>query len=578
MLSASETIGFKTGDGVKKGWREEIFPVATLLALSAFLIFFQLGEAGLIDPDEPFYSLTAKEMLSQHELSTPLLFGKPQFEKPILFYWVIYGFFRSLGVSEFAARLGPGLAGISIVLITYFWAYVLFRRKQIASLSAVVLAASAQFVILSRIVLTDIFLCLFVTAALFCFSLGKRYPKHRLLCWNLVFTFSALGFLTKGPLGFMIPFTGILFYAWVSGEQYIFRKIPWISGIVLFMLIGFPWYALMTWKYGSAFLRHFFVHENLRRIFVAEHAGCNKLFFYPLTLFAGFFPWSGFLIPGLIYAGRSSFRKTGSQESFLFLFISFSLPFLFFITAQSKLMSYIFPLYPMVAILMGAWMFRAYRAVALQHEPKNLFVWLNALVWGSASAAFPAVCFLFGRTNGLHLAGSALWIAVAMIPFSGISIYLFAQKKYPAAFSSMILLMFFLTGVSFGLLLPQIEPVISSKKWAEWYQKTTQDQPNAYLLISKMYVRGLSFYTGNPNIGVFSDRQDGDFYTRPPIRIVSDAKGLLAISSEKFPVYFLLRKKEWEFLKSMVDRRAVLTVLENRGQQIAARLDQRIVQ
>ena len=254
-------------------WRKEILTVAGLLALCSILLGFQLGKTGLIDPDEPFYSLTAKEMLSRHDISTPIMFGKPQFEKPILFYWVLYGFFRWLGVSEFSARLGPCLAGIATVLLTYFWGRVLFRRRQVAFISAAVLAVSAQFVILSRIVLTDIFLCLFVTAALFCFSLGERYPRIRALSWRLIFVFCALGFLTKGPLGLFIPFAGILSYAYLGNERRLLKEMPWLSGLALFALIGFPWYAFMTWKHGPAFLEQTFLHENLRRFFVAEHRG-----------------------------------------------------------------------------------------------------------------------------------------------------------------------------------------------------------------------------------------------------------------------------------------------------------------
>ena len=61
--------------------------LAALLLLTALIFGFGLGSFGLLDPDEPFYSLSAKEMLANHDLSTPRLFGQPQFEKPIFFYW-----------------------------------------------------------------------------------------------------------------------------------------------------------------------------------------------------------------------------------------------------------------------------------------------------------------------------------------------------------------------------------------------------------------------------------------------------------------------------------------------------------
>ncbi len=542
--------------------------------LCVILLGFQLGKTGLIDPDEPFYALTAKEMLAQHELFTPVMFGKPQFEKPILFYWVIYGFFRTLGVSEFSARLGPCLAGVATVLITYFWAQVLFRRKQVAFISAVILAVSAQFVIMSRIVLTDIFLCLFVTAALFCFSLGERNQKRRMLCWNLVFVFSALGFLTKGPLGFLIPFAGILSYAYWGGQRRIFGEIPWLSGCILFALIGFPWYALMTWKYGVDFLRQFFIHENLRRFFVAEHSGSDKTIFYPLVLFLGFFPWSGFLIPALIHAGRKAAQSLQgrTQKQYLFLWVSFIVPFIFFVAAKSKLMSYIFPVYPIVAILIGCWMFRLYRAVRRGIGPKPTLIGVKALTWGVFPVALVAGTFWFTGKNGVSAYTALIFISLTVVPLCWVSFYLFCQKKYGWAFGGMVLSMLFLSTLSFGWLLPQIETVISSKKWAEKYKKFSK-QSSAYLLASKMFVRGFSFYTGNPDISVFSGKFDGDFYTAPPIQIVSDARGLSLMATAGVPIYLLLRKKEWNFLKTIVDGRYSLFILEDTPQQMWVRLE-----
>ena len=55
------------------------------------MLFFFLGNnlVHLTDPDEAFYSLTAKEMTARHEWLSPYIFNQPQFEKPILTYWFI---------------------------------------------------------------------------------------------------------------------------------------------------------------------------------------------------------------------------------------------------------------------------------------------------------------------------------------------------------------------------------------------------------------------------------------------------------------------------------------------------------
>jgi 4-amino-4-deoxy-L-arabinose transferase-like glycosyltransferase len=326
--------------------REHRKPLLVLGALCALLFAFKLGAYGLLDPDEPFYALTAKEMLSAHNWLVPTIFDQPQFEKPILFYWLEMASFKAFGLHEWAARLAPCLAGFAAVFATYAWAQVLFRDKKTSFLSALVLATAAQYAVCARVVLTDMVFTFFVVATWLSFSMKREY-------WG--FFFSALGALTKGPLGFMIPFMGII----TKKDKRRFR------GVWVFFLVAAPWYAYMTWRFGGDFLYQFFIHENVRRFFIAEHKGLDRIFLYPLGFMGGFFPWSVFIPASLIYGLRQAARgRSRAQRAFLFLSLSFWLPFFFFTAAKSKLLSYTFPLYPVLAVLVGAWAARFARATS----------------------------------------------------------------------------------------------------------------------------------------------------------------------------------------------------------------------
>ncbi len=57
--------------------------VLILIVCCLFLYFIGSASINLTDPDEVFYTGTAKEMLANNSLLTPLIFGKPQFEKPL---------------------------------------------------------------------------------------------------------------------------------------------------------------------------------------------------------------------------------------------------------------------------------------------------------------------------------------------------------------------------------------------------------------------------------------------------------------------------------------------------------------
>src|SRR5258708_31531914 len=101
-------------------FRDSAWRDAALLVLVCTLIFWwRLGSLGLIDPDEPFYAQTAHEMVATGDWVTPQIFGHPQFEKPIFFYWLTAASFKVFGESEFSARLSSALPGPVLVLLAY---------------------------------------------------------------------------------------------------------------------------------------------------------------------------------------------------------------------------------------------------------------------------------------------------------------------------------------------------------------------------------------------------------------------------------------------------------------------------
>ncbi len=546
--------------------RKDLACVLALLLLSGLLFGIQLGKTGLLDPDEPFYSLTAKEMLERHDPWTPTLFGQPQFEKPIFFYWVLYASFRLFGISEFSARLGPCLAGMLTVVLVYLWGRLLFRRREPAFISAAILASAGQFIVLSRIVLTDVFLCLFVTAALWAFSWGERSEKARPLAWHLLFVFCALGFLTKGPLGLLIPFSGITAYALSSGKARLLARLPWVSGLALFALIGFPWYVLMVQLHGAEFVRHFFIHENVRRFFVAEHRGMDRWHFYPLVVLLGFFPWGAFVLAGI----ADAFSK---RKRVLLPALAFLVPFIFFTFAKSKLMSYIFPMYPALALLCGHWAWKLHRALKMGYEPSRPFLVLSFLSWGAVPSALAFSTYQFAEKADLPILAPVGVIAAVIIPLSWLALYLFTRKNTAGAFVSILLMSLCFSAISFGWMMPKAGRAFSSQLWANDFKRLDEEHPHALWMAGKHFIRGMTFYTGAKDMGVFSSKPDGGFYTAHPVRIISDTGDFLKMDRSEFPVYFLIRGKELGHLLDGLSPELTVSVEKAASQRILVRLD-----
>lgn len=85
---------------MKISWKH----ILVLVGLSYVIFMLGNGLLPLSDPDEVFYAETAKEMAQRHEWNVPFIFGQPQFEKPILIYWLLRLAFSLFGITEFAAR------------------------------------------------------------------------------------------------------------------------------------------------------------------------------------------------------------------------------------------------------------------------------------------------------------------------------------------------------------------------------------------------------------------------------------------------------------------------------------------
>lgn len=189
---------------------------ACVLAILVFFLFWwRLGTLGLIDPDEPFYAMTTREMVQSGDWVTPRLFGEPQFEKPILFYWQTCLSQTLFGDNEFAARLPGTLAATFLVFLT--WG---IGRKLLSPtagfLSAVVLATGSMFVVMSRLMLTDISHTVFITTSMFCLWRAFHDETDRLK-WLITLTVaSALSMLTKGPQGLVFVIMAGLSYGWVQ--------------------------------------------------------------------------------------------------------------------------------------------------------------------------------------------------------------------------------------------------------------------------------------------------------------------------------------------------------------------------
>ncbi len=363
--------------------------VILIVMIGLFFALF-LGSRPLSVPDEGRYVEIPREMVETGDWLTPRLNGVKYFEKPALFYWFEAVLIRLFGLSEWSVRLGPALFALFGCLAVYYAGARLSGRRA-GLLSAVVLATSLLYYGLSRGIILDMPVSAFLTASLLSFLLGTREPEgttQRLFFWGF-YAFAALAVLTKGLIGIVIP--GMIIVPWmlVMNEWRILRSMHLLSGMIIFFAIAAPWHILVQ-RANPEFFNFYFIHEHFERYLTKVHGRYKPFwFFIPVVLF-GLFPWSAFLVQAVKHRLPASWKDRRTATETIFLLIWAGLVFLFFSASSSKLVPYILPVLPPLALLIGSYLADAWDRQAVPGSGAGFFTALMlAALLASALIVLP---------------------------------------------------------------------------------------------------------------------------------------------------------------------------------------------
>ena len=327
-----------------------------LVLLFGALNLFALGRLPLANPDEARYAEISRAMVASRDWVTPRLNDTRYFEKPPLVYWLV-GLARLVfGPGELAARLTPALFGIGGLVLTYGAGRRLFGREA-GLAAALVLGTSVIYFLLSRILLLDMAVSVLMSVTLFCFILGvreERGPKRRWFFYAL-YASAALATLAKGLIGFLIP--GAVMFVWllVFNQWHRLRPFHLPSGLVIFLLIAAPWHVLAAQR-NQEWAKFYLVREHFGRFATTEHLRGEPFWYFIPVAAAGFFPWIGFLGSAIRAAIPGGWRRRNETTDAWFLILWAVFVLLFFSSSASKLIPYILPMFPPLAVLIGGWL------------------------------------------------------------------------------------------------------------------------------------------------------------------------------------------------------------------------------
>lgn len=406
----------------------------TYVCLAVFVAaiwFATLQSRPLFNPDEGRYAEIPREMLSGGDWIVPHLNGVAYIEKPPLQYWATALSFRVFGQSAFAARFYTALTALLTILVVWRAALGLWNERA-AWRAAATLGGTSLFLVLGQFLTLDMSLTFYMTLSLAGFLLAQRPERgavpaapsrehgaapaacSRVLWMLLAWAATALGVLTKGLVAALIPTAVLILYSLYSRDFTPWRRLSLRLGLPLFLAVTVPWHWLAARRLPD-FLGFFFVHEHLRRYLTPSADREESWWFFGAVLLAGSVPWtlSALRVLGL---GWRRAAQPGEFDPALFLWIWVVFVLVFFSLSDSKLIPYILPAMPALALLIGASPLRALQRDLL------LTAWLTvaaAVGLGVASFHLPRLIAPSDRSAYFLLLAKPLGYVAAVLAVSG---------------------------------------------------------------------------------------------------------------------------------------------------------------
>lgn len=457
--------------------RETIQQVLLILLVSGTIFFTNLGNSRLWDRDEPRNAGCAQEMLERGDWIVPTFNDELRHQKPVLLYWLMMTAYSVFGVNEFSARFWSVVLAMGTVLLTYGIGRRVYGSRT-GVIGAVALSSCLMFDVAARAATPDSILAFCSTAALFVFVMGcfKRQPNGALQNvegWfprNLayvvpMFALMGVGVLAKGPVGVIMPMAIIGMFLMIQNANYIsggpanenrvqqwqgwasdfvrvvspvsfcrqlIRMRPFLAASIVLLIAG-PWYMLVDMKTNGVFTEMFFVGEHFGRATTAFENHEGGIWFYPVALLIGFFPWSVFWGPTLFWSwGGKAGKPYSAATRFLLCWIGVQVGL--FTMAETKLPSYVTPCYPALALLTAGYIDSVSRNVSNVAK-----VWFYAAAGG---LVFSGVLVLGGvGYAAVQYMPSQNWLALlGLIPIAcGFTLFVLlrSHRKYyiPHVFS-----------------------------------------------------------------------------------------------------------------------------------------------
>ncbi|MCY7292707.1 MAG: glycosyltransferase family 39 protein, partial [Ferruginibacter sp.] len=270
----------------------------TLLLIPVYLIGFGID---IMDIDASQYAEMSREMSNSNSYLQVYEIGKDYLDKPPLLFWVSSISIKIFGVNNFAYRFPSFLFALFALFSTYRFA-LLYYKKEIAALAALVLASCQAFFLINHDVKTDTILMSCVIFSVW--QLAAWFQNKKTVNFVLAFVGIGLGMLAKGPIALIVPILAFGTHFILTRNFAAIFKWQYLLGVIIIAIVLLPMSVglytqfdlhpekIVNEKTGVSGLRFFYWTQSFGRI-TGESVWNNNsnIFFLFQNMLWSFLPW-----------------------------------------------------------------------------------------------------------------------------------------------------------------------------------------------------------------------------------------------------------------------------------------------
>jgi 4-amino-4-deoxy-L-arabinose transferase-like glycosyltransferase/membrane-associated phospholipid phosphatase len=362
---------------------------ALAAGIGAFLAW-TTTRSTLWDIDEPLFAKSAAEMVASGNYLVPYVNGEERLAKPVLAYWLMSVPLRLAGVHDWTVRFPAVLGAMGAILLTSWIGARLFGAGA-GRLAALAIATTPMLLVTGGSATTDAVLAAFISLAVAAFvadfvpgSGPPPGPGRRAATTLLLGLGIGLAVLQKGPQGLVVPL-GTAGVAWIlcRKEGVITAGAIGRLGVALAIAVALflGWAIPANEATGGRFWRVGFLDNVVQRALQhRETHGGGPWYYLPVTV-AAFFPWTLYLPAGI----RACVLGTLGSLRARAIVAGWSIPnFVMMSLAATKLPHYVMPMFPALALLVGATAHAAHAGTADAGTRR----WLRGGLWLFLPVAF----------------------------------------------------------------------------------------------------------------------------------------------------------------------------------------------